>query len=226
MINIKKLQLLHKLLLLSLNLSSFMNNDYMKTVFPAVCLTGILFSLFALLFTALGIMSANANLLSGYNVAGLPIEGILLCFIAPAASLYLYSFLNNRFPDNRFEKFSLSISNLLLGVCIALLFFGYLKWYTATTFFVLLTLLLYVEYKNKLRFMYRFYRAYVALLIPFYLVCIIIKNQSILIFNEKASLKLYVVHLPIEAYFYFMGMLLMTVYLFEFFKSKMAKVNG
>jgi len=226
MINIKKLQLFCKLLLLSLNLSSYMNNNYKKTVFLSVCLTGILFSLFALVFTALGIMSANASILSGYNIAGLPIEVILLCFIIPAAGLYLYRFLNTRFPDNSLEKFSLSISNLLLGVCIALLFFGYLKWYTATTFFILFTLLLYIEYQNKLRFMYRFYRTYVALLIPFFLAGTVIKNQSILIFNEKASLKLYLAYLPIEAYFYFMAMLLTTVYLFEFFKSKMAKVDG
>ncbi|WP_225874811.1 lycopene cyclase domain-containing protein [Pedobacter hiemivivus] len=114
----------------------------------------------------------------------------------------------------------------MLGICIAFLFFGYLKLYTATTFIVVLALLLYIEYKNKLRFMYRFYRTYLVLLIPFYLGCMVIKKQSLLIFNENASLKLHLAYLPIEAYFYFLGMLLMAVYLFELFKSKMVKVDG
>lgn len=179
-----------------------------------------------MLFTALGILSFNANLLTGVVIVGLPIQIILLSFIIPALGLYTYRFLNTKFPNNNLEKFSLSVSNLMLGICIAFLFFGYLKLYTATTFFVVLALLLYIEYKNKLRFMYRFYRTYFILLIPFYFGCIVIKKQSFLVFNENASLKLYLAYLPIEAYFYVMGMLLLAVYLFELFKSKMVKVDG
>jgi len=203
-----------------------MNNSYTRTILLSICLTGILFSLFAILFSALGILSFNANLLTGVVIAGLPIQIILLSFVIPALGLYTYRFLNTRFPNNNLEKFSLSVSNLMLGICIAFLFFGYLKLYTATTFIVVLALLLYIEYKNKLRFMYRFYRTYLVLLIPFYLGCLVVKKQSFLVFNENASLKLYLAHLPIEAYFYFMGMLLLAVYLFELFKSKMVKVDG
>ncbi|MFA4871229.1 MAG: lycopene cyclase domain-containing protein [Pedobacter sp.] len=107
-----------------------------------------------------------------------------------------------------------------------MLFFGYLKLYTLITFLILFALLLYVEYKNKLRFMYRFYRTYAALLIPFYLLCIFIKKQPQLVFNENATLKLNLFYLPIEVYFFFMGMLLVAIYLFEFFKSKKPDTHG
>lgn len=74
--------------------------------------------------------------------------------------------------------------------------------------------------------MYRFYRVYALLLLPFYAACLIIRKQSVLNLNENATLKLKIGGVSIEAYFYFMGMLLMAVYLFELFKVKTIKVNG
>jgi len=203
-----------------------MNNNYPKVFLLSVVLSGFIFCLITLLFKTLGILSFNDLDTTMPLIAGLPIAIILLQFIIPALGLILYRFLNNRFPNNRLEKFSLSLSNLILGICVAMLFFGYLKWYTLVTFLILFVLLLYIEYKNKLRFMYRFYRTYAASLLPFYLLSVFIKNQGKLLFNQNASLKLNLASIPIEAYFYFMGMLLVTIYLFELFKSRGEKTNG
>lgn len=164
--------------------------------------------------------------MSGPLIGGLPLLLILFPFIISALGLLSYRFLNNSFPNNNLEQFSLSLSNLILGICVAMLFFGYLKWYTLITFSILFILLLYIEYKNKLRFMYRFYRTYMALLIPLYFLSLYIKTQPPLLFSKAATLKLNLIYLPIEAYFFFMGILLMAVYLFEFFKSKALSANG
>ena len=194
-----------------------MNNSYTKAFLLSVALTGIFFLLVTYLFSALGVLSLSEPGL--FNT-------IALQFFIPGIGLYLYEFLNKKFPNNSLDSFSLSLSNLVLGICVAMLFFGYLKLYTLITFLILFALLLYVEYKNKLRFMYRFYRTYAALLIPFYLLCIFIKKQSQLVFNENATLKLSLFYLPIEVYFFFMGMLLVAIYLFEFFKSKKLDTHG
>lgn len=194
-----------------------MNKSYTKAFLSSVALTGVFFFLITYLFSVLGVLSLNE--LGLFNT-------ITLQFFIPAMALYLYQFLNKRFPNNSLDSFSLSLSNLVLGICVAMLFFGYLKSYTLITFLILFVLLLYVEYKNKLRFMYRFYRTYAALLIPFYLLCIFIREQSLLVFNENATLKLNLFYLPIEVYFFFMGMLLVAIYLFEFFKSKKLDTHG
>ena len=203
-----------------------MNNSYPKAFILSVALTGVFFCLITFLFSALGVLSFNPRLATGPVIAGLPLTILFLPFFISALGLLSYRFLNNSFPNNHLEKFSLSISNLILGICVAMLFFGYLKWYTLVTFIILFTLLLYIEYKNGLRFMYRFYRTYVALLIPLYFLSLYIKTQDPLLFNENEGLKLNLIYLPIEAYFFFMGMLLMAVYLFEFFKNKSLKKNG
>lgn len=203
-----------------------MNNSYPKAFLAAVCLTGIFFSALIFLFNALQILSFDTSNFGNPLVAGVPLYAIAATFAVPSSGLFTYLFLNSRFPNNALEKFSLSLSNLLLGICVAMLFFGYLKWYTLSTFFMLFILLLYVEYRNKLRFMYRFYRSYATLLIPFYLTCLFLKQASILTFNKNATLKLNLFDVPIEAYFYLMNALLTCVYLFELFKSKSAKTNG
>lgn len=74
--------------------------------------------------------------------------------------------------------------------------------------------------------MYRFYRVYALLLLPFYAVCEIIRNQSVMKFDENATLKLKLGGVSIEVYFYFMSLLLLAVYLFELFRGKTVKVNG
>lgn len=190
-----------------------MKYNHTKPALLSILLTGVIFLLLPFLFIRLGILSFSKELL-------------VFSFIAPALGLCLYCYLNYRFPNNNPEKFSLSVSNLMLGICVAMLFFGYLKWYTAIIFFISFALLLYIEYKNKLRFMYRFYRVYALLLLPFYAVCLIIRNQSLLKFDEHATLKLTLGGVSIEAYFYLMSMLLLAVYLFELFKGKTVKVHG
>lgn len=196
-----------------------MNNSYIKTISLSICLTGIFFSLITILLSALGVLSVGQQTSSKLLIAGLP-------FIIPALALCLYQFLNSRFPNNSLEKFSLLVSNILLGICIAMLFFGYQKWYTLITTFILLSLLIYIEYLNKLRFMYRFYRLFIFLLILFYPVCLMVINYGIIKFNAEASLKLGIGGVSIEAFFYLMAMLLMAVYLFELFKHKMSKADG
>lgn len=192
-----------------------MTNNSIKTTLLSVLITGSLFTALTFLFVSMGILSFSSPVLAG-----------LVPFLVPAVGLGLYHFLNERFPNNELEKFSLLASNLLLGVCIALLFFGYMRWYTAVTFFMLFALLFYIEYKNKLRFMYRFYRTYLLLLVPFYLICIGLSGQGVFKFNEAASLKLKLGVVAIEGYFYFMLMLLLAVYLFELLKRKTDKANG
>lgn len=179
-----------------------------------------------LLFSTLGILSFSRQLLAGPLIAGLPLAILVLPFIVLTLGLLSYRFLNNSFPNNNLEKFSLSISNLILGICVAMLFFGYMKWYTLATFSILFILLIYIEYKNKLRFMYRFYRTYAALLIPLYFLSLYLKTQDPVLFNQNAALKLDLLYLPIEVYFFFMDMLLMAVYLFELFKNKGLTKNG
>lgn len=205
-------------ILFSIKRLNFTNTS--KFTILAALINVFTFSVPTEFLTQFKVIVFNPPYLTGMTLWQLPVEELLLLFILPLAGLAIYQFLNLRFPDNTLEKYSLAVSNILLGVCIAMLYFGHQKFYTLFTFCILLVFMVYIEYVNKLRFMYRFYRAYLVSLIPFYLSYGILTSLPVLQYNSEETLNFNLAHIPFESHFYFMAMLLLSVYLFELFKSK------
>lgn len=192
-----------------------------KFVLPAILVTGVFFLIWDLLFVKLNVWSFNPNYIIGIKFFGLPIEEILFFLTVPYACIFIYECLNAYFPANDLQKYSLAVSNLLLGICIAFWFFGYNRWYTVINFGFLLVVLGYVEYKNhKLRFMYKFYRAYLVALIPFYIVNGFLTAIPVVIYNDAENTGIRIGTIPFEDHFYLMSLLLMNIYLYEIFKSR------
>ncbi|HTM98597.1 MAG TPA: lycopene cyclase domain-containing protein, partial [Pedobacter sp.] len=142
--------------------------DIWALFIPSLVVT-VVFSETGVFLAGLKVWVFNPEYLLGIIYRQIPLEMYLFYFTSSFASLGIYAYLNAKFPKNDLQKYSLSLSNLLLGIMIAVLFFAYSKWYTATTFGILFLLLFFIEYKNQLRFMYRFYRAFIICLIPFYI---------------------------------------------------------
>lgn len=192
-----------------------------KFVLPTILLTGVVFLVWDLLFVKLNLWSFNANYITGVNFLGLPVEEMLFFLTVPYACIFIYECLNVYFPANNLQKYSLAISNLILGLSIAILFFGYSKWYTLINFGFLFILLSYIEYVNQEhRFMYRFYRAYLVSLIPFYVVNGFLTWKPVVLYNNEEILGMRIGTIPFEDHFYLMALLLMNVYLYEVFKKK------
>lgn len=195
-----------------------------KFVVPAILITGVVFLVWDLLFVKLDVWSFNPDYLIGINLWGLPLEEMLFFLTVPYACVFIYECLNAYFPKDHLQKYSLALSNLFLGLCIAILFFGFRYWYTVINFGFLFVVLAYVEYLNsKLRFMYKFYRAYLVALIPFYIVNGFLTAIPVVIYNNKENLNFRVGTIPFEDHFYLMGLLLMNIYLYELFKSSAKK---
>ncbi|MET4082448.1 lycopene cyclase domain-containing protein [Pedobacter sp. UYP30] len=192
-----------------------------KFVLPAILITGVVFLIWDLLFVKLNVWSFNPGYIIGIKFFGLPLEEIMFFLTVPYACIFIYQCLNTYFPANHLQKYSLALSNLLLGLCIAFLFFGYNRWYTVINFGFLLLVLGYVEYLNhKFRFMYKFYRAYLIALIPFYVVNGFLTAIPVVIYNNAENTGIRLGSIPFEDHFYLMGLLLMNIYLYEVFKSR------
>lgn len=163
----------------------------------------------------------RAHLIGGFYRL-LPVEYYVFVFSFSFAGLGVYNWLNVKFPNNNLQGYSLAVSNLLLGISIAFLFFAYTKWYTVVIFGFLLLLLFFIEYRNELRFMYRFYRAFAALLLPFLLIYGWLSN-TVLQHHLQETAGLSVFNTPFESMFMMMGMLLLTVFVYEFVKARTTK---
>lgn len=197
---------------------------HLRAILLPSLLSSIIFSGIATLFAFFKIWTFNPNNLIGFYYKSLPLEHYIFVFAFSLAGLSIYTYLNNKFTNNSLQRFSLAVSNLLLGLCIAFLFFAYTKWYTVIAFSVLFVLIFYIEYVNhKLRFMYRFYRAYVVMLIPFYVCYGFLCNLPIIEYQFTATTGMKLANIPLENHFYMMAMLLSVVYLFELFKVGEAK---
>ena len=156
----------------------------------------------------------------GVQTVGFTWEEAIFYPLLGMVGLQLYHVLNARFPDNSLEKFSLSLSNLMLGIGLGVLFFTYTKWLSVVSFGLLFLLLLYIEYLNKLRFMYRLYRAYFVALLFIWPAYYILVNQSLLSYRASEVMLLNIGGVPIELTFLFMTLLLSCVYFFEWLKNK------
>jgi len=197
-----------------------------KFVIPAILITGAVFLVWDLLFVKLNVWSFNPDYVVGIRFYDLPLEEMLFFLTVPYACIFIYECLNVYFPKNDLQKYSFSLSNLFLGLSVAMLFFGYNRWYTIINFGFLLILLSYVEYVNvKFRFMYKFYRAYLVSLIPFYIVNGFLTAIPVVMYNDKQNLGFRVGTIPFEDHFYLMGLLLMNIYLYEFFKDRYSSVK-
>lgn len=174
-----------------------------KFILPAALISAALFAACSAVMAQTGLLSFNEVYITGLQIGPLPLEEWLFCLLMPFTTLNIYAYLNVEFPNNSLNKFSLALSNLLLGILVAILFFTYKtgNFYTLGIYVFLFGMLFYVEYVNQLRFMYRFYRLYLLVLLT--------------LFPAYAL----VTTLP-QIYSYFMGLLLLNVYLFELFKSK------
>ncbi|TCC87910.1 lycopene cyclase domain-containing protein [Pedobacter frigiditerrae] len=204
---------------LALDKKVFKIENIRSLIVPSLIVT-VIFSEIAVFFTGLKVWEFNAAYLVGIYYRELPLEEYLFIFTFSFAGLGIYNYLNAKFPKNDLQKYSLALSHALMGVCIAMLFFAYTKWYPAITFAFLMMLLIGVEYINTLRFMYKFYRAFVASLILFYICYGVICNLPITTYQATENLGFDLFKIPFENYFFTMGMLLLGVYLLEFFKSR------
>lgn len=183
-------------------------------------IAAIVISTLTIVLQLLGILQYNEINTIGLIFKDIPVEQYLLNFSFSFTAVSLYLYLNFKFPKNDLQKYSLALSNLILGLCVAFLFFSYPKWYTMLTFATLLVVLLLIEYVGRLRFMYKAYRAFLVMLIPFHLVYGILfwKGTLLVAANETSGMQ--VAKIPVENYFLALIMLLISVYMFEFFKSK------
>ncbi|RZK52187.1 MAG: lycopene cyclase domain-containing protein [Pedobacter sp.] len=207
--------------LLAFDKANLNHNTIKTTVLPSF-IVALLFAGVSIFLTDFAVFKFNPLYTLGFNIRKVPFEQLLFNFSLIFASLNLYRYLNSKFPNNAGQKYSLAISNALIGVCVAFLFFAHTKAYPTIVFGILILLLLFVEYFNRLRFMYRFYRVFVASLVLFYIAYGILCNIPVIAYERKETVALELANIPLENHFCLMAMLLLGTYLLERFTYKPA----
>lgn len=191
-----------------------------RYIWPGMLITGLVFLFWDVLFVLKNVWSFNPDRVIGLNIFHLPLEEVLFFLTVPFACIFIYACLNYYVRWQLSPRISEGISNLLIGLSAALVFFYHARLYTLVTFALLLVLLIVLQYIIKSKWLPRFYVAFVVSLIPFYIVNGILTAIPVVLYNNAQNMHIRVGTIPFEDHFYSMALLLMNVGLFEYFRSK------
>jgi len=196
-----------------------------KYIFPGLFISGLLFLFWDYLFTIYGVWSFNPDYVKGIYFLNLPLEEILFFVTVPFACIFIYECLNYYIKRDLLESVSVYISYLLIGLCAVLLVLFYDRVYSLITFGLLLVILLIAQFVLKLKFLSRFYLAYLVSLIPFYVVNGLLTSIPVVMYNNEENMAFRVGTIPIEDHFYSMAMLLLNSMFFEYFRKRDRQVH-
>lgn len=190
-----------------------------KNILPGLFISGLLFLIWDHLFTVLNVWTFNTDYILGIYIWQLPLEEILFFITVPFACIFIYECLNYYIKRDILARISRAISILLMLVSVICLTIFYDRVYTLITFSLLLLVLVYAEFQQKVN-LGRFYTAYLISLIPFYIVNGILTSIPIVVYNNTENIGFRIGTIPFEDHFYSMCMLMMNIMLFEYFKKK------
>jgi len=196
-----------------------------KAVITSLTIVASFFLIWDAIFTKLGIWGFNPDYHLPFLILGMPIEEWLFFFCIPYASVFIYYaqqyFKPNLLLPRRFTEI-ITIGFVLL--LFYLLITNYTRAYTVVNYLVLIGILVYSYYYKGIKYLRRFYIAFMVILIPFFLVNGVLTGtgieEPVVWYNDSHNLEIRLMTIPIEDIGYAFSLLFANVLLIEFFKEE------
>lgn len=195
-----------------------------KAFFPAVFLTGLVFILWDMYFTYLGVWGFNEQYLTGIRLGNLPLEEVLFFFCIPYACVFTFHCLNLFMSKKVNIKRQMNITVFLVTILLVVGIMNIQHIYTSSTFLSLAILLVLSHFVWRIRWLNRFYVVYLLLLIPFFIVNGILTGtgieEEVVWYNAEEFLNIRLHTIPIEDVFYGMELILANLLIYKFLLSQ------
>jgi len=194
--------------------------------FKAALPVALLFILWDVWFTKIGVWGFNADYFSGITLLGLPWEEWAFFFVIPFSCLFIYESVRYFFPGISFGKYDRPIT---LGLAVLFLAIGFAKWsalYTATTFLLsgFFCLYHYLFMPRAMAWRGTFYLSYLLSWIPFLLINGSLTgsftSQPVVVYNPAEYLGIRVGTIPLDDSVYSFLLLFSVTTLYEFYLRK------
>ena len=197
-------------------------NKQFKAAWLAILSIATGFIVWDMYFTQIGVWGFNPRYHSGIEFNHLPLEEMLFFICIPFSCLYTYHCLNVLISNDHFAIAEKYISLVLMAFLFITALISYEKLYTFYTFSALLLCIFLLKYLVKVKWLSRFYFAYMVLLIPFTIVNGILTGtglpEPVVWYNNSENLAIRFLTIPIEDIFYGMLLILLNVAVFESLK--------
>jgi len=194
-----------------------------RYLLPAILPVALFFIVWDVVFTARGVWGFNEAYFSGWSIFGLPVEEWLFFITVPFACIFIYECLNFYIKRDLLAKAEPIITPVLILTFFSIGLFFFWHMYTATTFLLSGSFLLYHYLFEPARQRSRFYLAYLVVWIPFMLVNGVLTGgfteAPVVLYNPDEYLGFRVGSVPFDDSIYNFLMLLGIVTLFERFRK-------
>jgi len=201
-----------------------------KAFFPAVLITGLVFVLWDIYFTSIGVWGFNEQYLIGSRIGNLPVEEVLFFLCIPYACVFTYHCLDLFIK----KAMSASLERMLTpAFIVAFAITGLLsisQIYTCVTFLGLSVLLFLAKYVLKVGWLDKFYVIYAVLLFPFTIVNGLLTGTAlenpVVWYNESQIFGLRLLTIPVEDVFYGMALILLNLLIYKHLIRRADKLSG
>ncbi len=193
-----------------------------RYVFPAMIFPALLYIIWDVYFTKIGVWSFNEDYITGIKLINLPLEEILFFFVVPYCCVFIYACIRSYFPKLENKKNADLFLKLLAILLLALGIIYFNKYYTSWTFiFTGAFILLIYLFRNYFKSFdaVSFLVSYAICLIPFLIVNGFLTSIPVVQYNDAENLGVRIYTIPFEDAFYGMLLILMNIVLYEKLKS-------
>jgi lycopene cyclase domain-containing protein len=199
-----------------------------KYFWPANLIVSVVFILWDLLFTHWNVWAFNPKYVSGIYLFNLPLEEVLFFIFIPYSCVFTYHCFKTLFREKAILPGEKIISLTLIAALAITGILNAEKLYTSVTFVSLSVFIFILQFIFKVKWLGKFYFAYLILLIPFLIVNGILTGSfledPVVSYNNNENLGVRIFTIPVEDVFYGMSLVLLNVTLLEFFKKRINKI--
>lgn len=190
-----------------------------KAVFSAIAITAIVFIIWDIVFTKMGVWSFNPRYHSGIEFFDLPIEEWLFFICIPYSSIFIHFAFHYFCPKVSISNKTVRIIYWsIMAVVLPTIVFHYDKWYTAVNYSFLVIVLSYAFFKYR-SILSTYFITFLIILIPFTLVNGILTgsfiDEPVVSYNNNENLGIRLGTIPIEDIAYAFSMILMSLVLIK-----------
>ena len=190
-----------------------------KAFFPAVLISGLIFVLWDIYFTSLGVWGFNSRYLCGLYISNLPLEELLFFLCIPYSCVFTFHCLDLLLSKRMPARLEVVFTPLLIILMLVAGAIGRSQIYTMVTFFGLAALLILSRFVLKISWLGKFYLIYGVLLIPFLIVNGLLTgtglDEPVVWYSQTGIFGLRILTIPVEDVFYGMALILLNLLIYK-----------
>lgn len=191
-----------------------------KWIWPGILLNLLVFIPWDVLFASAGVWGFNQDHLVGLTWFHLPLEEYLFFLVVPYAALFVYACLEAYFPKDILFPIRRYLALIFIGTALFMYITHMDRLYTSVNSLYLALALLLVLISGRDRFLGRFFMMYALILIPFFISNGVLTSLPVVWYNDAENLGIRVGTIPLDDFFYNMGMLIIPSAWYAWRKSK------